>query len=206
MPASQNSRRSQVLRGPSLTDTYPGRSCITHRTVHGMQSALERRNAGHLATPSSTQLSTTCVRLVGMAEAESLGAGAWDLKVLGRRPAAQARRAVTLAISSPSTQAILRFVQPMSACRLVCTPEQVENSPPSPVGPASGTNVHVGFLRSAPVATGASCKRRTCTLVLRRRARQRAASGLSVLGRGLRRRRSRRAQSAMREQLLDRAV
>jgi hypothetical protein len=99
-PASQNSRRSHVLRGRNLTDIHPGWPRITHRTVHPMQRSPRETGRRSLTTPSSTQLSTTCARIVGMAEAESLGAGAGDLKVLGRRPAVEARRAVTLASSS----------------------------------------------------------------------------------------------------------
>ena len=84
------------------SDRHLPRLALPH-TPYGAQAAkppLESRTLSDLVAPSSTQLSTTCVRIVGTAEAESLGAGARDLKVLGRRPAAEARRAVTLAMSS----------------------------------------------------------------------------------------------------------
>ena len=96
-----SSPRPRSDRYLPLSDRYLPRSALPHTTlVYPMQGPLERRDADPLVAPSSTQLSTTCVRIVGMAEAESLGAGARDLKVLGRRPAAEARRAVTLAMSS----------------------------------------------------------------------------------------------------------
>jgi hypothetical protein len=81
------------------TSTPAGPASHTVRCARGKSPSRDMRWS-NLLVPSSTQLSTTCVRILGMAEAESLGAGARDLKVLGRRPAAEARRAVTLAMSS----------------------------------------------------------------------------------------------------------
>jgi hypothetical protein len=85
-------RPDRLLPQPGFPHTLCG--------AHMAKAPLRDICRSDLVASSSTQLSTTCVRIVGTAEAESLGAGARDLKVLGRRPAAEARRAVTLAMSS----------------------------------------------------------------------------------------------------------
>jgi hypothetical protein len=82
-----------------LMSTPAGPGSRTVRCARGKGPPRDTYAGPNPVAPSSTQLSTTCVRILGMAEAESLGAGARDLKVLGRRPAAEARRAVTLAMS-----------------------------------------------------------------------------------------------------------